>query len=152
MFSAIKKKYENLKKFNQAKELNSILTSPSVESQLIDLNQQQLYEQGIQSDGTSTGQYSSKTINYYKPLAKAEGRDGRTDHVTLKDTGHLYDSMQIEASGDGIIITADDENGVFEKMKLEKALGLTGESISEVLPEIRQTLVEKVKEALNGKG
>lgn len=151
MFDAIKKKVENLKKFNQEKALNEILSTPSLESQIIDLNQKQLYEQGIQADGSSTGQYAPITISHYKPLAKAEGRDGRTDHVTLKDTGHLYNSMEVVAVKEGITITADDENGVFEKMKVEDALGLTAESISDIIPEIRTELIEKVKNALHGK-
>lgn len=152
MFSSIKKRVDNLRKFNQEKELNKILTSASLESQIIDLNQKQLYEQGVQADGSSTGQYAPATISYYKPLAKAEGRDGRTDHVTLKDTGHLYDSMQVQAERYGITIVADDENGVFEKMKVDSALGLTSESISEIIPEIRTELIERVKESLHGQG
>lgn len=152
MFEAIKKKVNNLKKFNQDKAMKEILASPSLEAQIIDLNQKQLYEQGVQADGSSTGQYAPITINYYKPLAKSEGRDGRTDHVTLKDTGALYDSMQVVSKNEGIEITSDDENGVFEKMKVEDALGLTPESISEIIPEIRTELVERVKSALYGKG
>jgi hypothetical protein len=151
MFSAIKKLVDRVKKFNQEKALNEILTTPSLESQIIDLNQKQLYEKGVQADGSSTGQYSPITISHYKPLAAAEGRDGRTDHVTLKDTGHLYDSMQVQAVPDGITIVADDENGVFEKMKVEQALGLTPESISDIIPEIRTELIDKVKSALYGK-
>jgi len=144
MFSAIKRRADNLRKFNQEKELDRILSTPSLEAQIIDLNQKQLYDEGIQADGTSTGQYAPITKSYYKPLAAAEGRDGRTDHVTLKDTGHLYDSMQVEAVPEGIIITADDENGVFEKMKVEQALGLTSESKAEIIPEIKQDLIETI--------
>lgn len=144
MFSAIKKKVKNLEKFNQEKELDRILSTPSMKAQIIDLNQQQLYDEGIQADGTSTGKYAPITVSYYKPLAEAEGRDGRTDHVTLKDTGHLYDSMQVEAVGEGIQITADDENGVFEKMKVEQALGLTSESKAEIIPEIREDLISTI--------
>lgn len=150
MFEAIKNRVKNLKKFNQEKALNEILSTQSLEAQIIDLNQKQLYEQGIQADGTPTGEYSKVTVNYYKPLAQAEGRDGRTDHVTLKDTGHLYDSMEVVAVKEGITIVSDDENGVFEKMKVEDALGLTAESISEIIPEIRSELIDRVKKALHG--
>lgn len=150
MFSAIKKKYENLKKFNQNKALGDILDKPVLKAQIIDLNQKQLYEEGIQADGTSTGQYAAVTINVYKPIAAQEGRDGRTDHVTFKDTGHTYDSMEVVAVPEGITIVADDENGVFERMKAEQALGLTKESKSEILPEIRSELIERVKRALHG--
>ena len=150
MFPAIKKKVENLKKFNQEKELNQILTSPSLKAQIIDLNQKQLYEDGVQADGTTTGQYSPITISYFKPLAKAEGRDGRSDHVTGKDTGATYNSMEVEATPEGIVITADDDNGFFEKMKLDKALGLTQASKSEILPEVRSEIIVRVKKAYNG--
>lgn len=150
MFPAIKKRYENLKKFNQDKALKEILSTESLKAQIIDLNQQQLYEKGIQADGSPTGQYAPITKSFYKPLAQAEGRDGRTDHVTFKDTGATYDSMEVEAVKDGIIITADDEYGVFEKMQAEQALGLTSGSVSELLPEVRTGLVDRVRKSLHG--
>lgn len=150
MFPAIKKKVENLKKFNQEKELNQILTSPSLKAQIIDLNQKQLYEEGKQADGTGTGEYAYNTIHIYKPLAIADGRDGRSDHVTFKDTGATYRSMEVEAAPDGIIITADDPYGVFEFMDAPQALGLTSESKSEILPEIRSELVDRVRKRLHG--
>lgn len=143
MFEAIKRKAKKIQKLNQHKMLDKILSDELLEAQIVDLNQKQLYEQGLQADGTPTGDYAPITIAYYKPLAAAEGRDGRSDHITGKDTGITYDSMTVEDKGDGIVIRADDQNDFFAR--IDKGLGLTGESKKEILPEIKQRLIEEIK-------
>lgn len=142
MFKAIKRKAAKVAKLDETKILNEILSEDSLQAQMVDLNQKQLYEEGVQADGTPTGEYAPITITYYKPKAAAEGRDGRSDHITGKDTGQTYRSMKVVAKEDGIVIEADDRNNFFDREP--EGLGLTEESLKEIRPEIRESIVEKV--------
>lgn len=123
--------------------LSDALKEPLIESQIIDLNQKQLFEQGIESDGTPTGEYSLKTINY----KISEGQP--TDHITLKDTGDFYDSMKVEVSDDKAVITGDMQK---PDRNLEdgwpKALGLTEDSLNEIKPDIWAAMLRAWKRAV----
>jgi hypothetical protein len=146
MFGAFKNKARKIRKLDENKIARKILSNESMQAQIVDLNQQQLYEKGLQADGTPTGEYAPITKAYYKPLAASEGRDGRSDHITGKDTGETYRSMQVVAKPEGFVIAADDRNGFFDV--IDKGLGLTNESISEIRPEFRETMVEEVRKAI----
>ena len=126
--------------------LEDVLKDSSLQAQIVDLNQSQLYDQGIQADGTPTGDYAQITIDKYKPLAGYEGRDSRSDHITGKDTGETYDSMKVSTGSEGFVITADDRNDFFEREP--KGLGLTTESLNEILPEIKESFIQKYKKAI----
>lgn len=144
MFGAIKKLNAKVQAFDQDRTLTDILGNETLQAQIIDLNQNQLYEKGIQADGTPTGDYAPITISHYKPLAAAEGRDGRSDHITGKDTGQTYASMKVASLPDGFKIEADDRNNFFERE--DKGLGLTSESLNEIRPEIKERFVETLRE------
>ncbi len=138
---------DHFKKFSTLNEneiLHAILEDKTLQAEIIDLNQHQLYELGIQSDGSETGQYAPITISKYKPLALAEGRDGRSDHITGKDTGITYDSMKVQNNSDNILITAEDRNKFFDREP--EGLGLTVESIEEIKPAIIEGMIKAIKE------
>jgi len=147
-FDHIRKRFKKFVALDEKKVLTEVLADEKLNAEMIDLNQKQLYEQGLQADGTPTGEYAPVTISYYKPLAAAEGRDGRSDHITGKDTGELYRSMVVESKPEGIVISADDRNDFFAR--IDKGLGLTKESKKEVLPAVREMVVDKLRNALKG--
>lgn len=124
--------------------MEQVFKDVTLQAQIVDLNQYQLYEQGIQSDGSETGQYAQITIDKYKPLAEYEGRDGRSDHITGKDTGETYNSMRVRSDSAGIRITADDRNRFFDREP--KGLGLTTESKNEIIPEVKEIFIKKFRQ------
>lgn len=148
MFGAIKKLAAKFEALNENKILFEVIDDELVQAQIIDLNQYQLYELGEQADGTPTGSYAPITIAYWKPLAASEGRDGRSDHITGKDTGETYDLMKVNNQPDGFTITNTDPNKFFERE--DKGLGLTNESIGKLIPEIKQRTIEKVRQQIFG--
>lgn len=120
--------------------LEEALEDPYVQAQIIELNQSQLYDKGIEADGSPTGEYSKKSIEVY---GKSPG------HITLKDTGATYDTMRVLSSGDGFVIVADmDLHGVDLNVIYPNALGLTPESLEELLPLIRDTMIRIIKDKL----
>jgi hypothetical protein len=130
-----------------------IAEDKTLQAQIIDWNIEQLYEKGKDSKGQSLGEYSAITINFYKPLAASEGRDGRTDHITLKDTGAFYRSFRIliPSSGDFIEIEADPikDGGVnlFEAYGID-ILGLDESNMDNLADEIRDRLAELIIERI----
>lgn len=146
MFDAIIQLGKKIALLDEDKILSEILDSPGLQAQIVDLNQSQLYDKGIQSDGSPTGEYAPITISYYKPLAASEGRDGRTDHITGKDTGRTYESMKVFNGSKGFLVHADDRNNFFDREP--EGLGLTDESIQEILPEIQEAIIDEIEKKI----
>ena len=144
MLGILREKAERLKSFNQDEVLAAILNDDGIKAQIIDLNQKQLYEQGIQADGTPTGEYSPNTMRRKQAYGDSWNTPGESSHITGNDTGITYRSMNVRAEADGIVINADDRNNFFEREP--QGLGLTSESLNELKPEITERLIEKVKE------
>lgn len=146
MFGKIKSLEKKVNAFDQPKVMEEIMSDPVLNAQMVDLNQQQLYEEGVQADGTPTGQYAPITVSYYKPKAASEGRDGRSDHITGKDTGITYASMRVVPGAEGVVITADDRNNFFDHEP--KGLGLTKESLTQIRPHVYEAFKEKFVKSL----
>ncbi len=73
-----------------------------VQNEIIRLNQEQLFEYGIDSNNRSLGDYRPFTIE------RKQKKEQRIDHVTLKDTGHFYASMKVMYDDETFEVTADD--------------------------------------------
>lgn len=87
--------------------LHEVFEDRLLQAQILDRNVEQMYEEGKGAEGQSLGEYAPITISYYKPLAGAEGRDSRVDHVTLRDTGEFHHSFDFRNENDGFILIAD---------------------------------------------
>lgn len=119
------------------------MQNPGIQQQVIDWNRFQLEEKGIEADGTPTGQYSNRTIQY-----KIE-RGQRYDHVTLLDTGEFYNSMRVRNSPNGFTVTGDMRKPNRDlEVSFPKALGLTNDSIIEIIQFVRKEIVQEVLTAI----
>lgn len=125
------------------KMLTDVLNDTTLQAQIVDLNQSQLYDKGVQTDGSPTGSYHPITIAYKIAHGDARGVPGRTDHITGLDTGRTYDSMQVVNIPAGFTVEAEDRNHFFDREP--KGLGLTEESIAEIIPAIRDGLLERTR-------
>lgn len=132
--------------------LFTILEDTTLQVQIIDLNtESQLYDQGVDSEGNSLGEYSFWTRVYWKPLAASQGRDGRTDHITLKDTGDFYASFRVINDMDGFTVSANtikEDGNDLAVIYGDKILGLSSESLSQIKPEIRERLSEILRQQI----
>lgn len=147
-FPSVIKELENrIKELALAKIAKEAFEDKSLQAQIIDLNtQSQMYELGVDAKNQSLGEYAPITIEFYKPLAASEGRDGRTDHVTLKDTGAFYDSFEVKVEDDGAQINADTRKGATDLLTIyPHIVGLTDESINEIIPEVRELFIQAVR-------
>jgi len=76
----------------------------------------QLYNDGIDANEISLGEYANSTKAYKLSVGE------RYDHVTLYDTGAFYESFKVVVHKNGFDIEADDE--AFYDMPLTSIYGL----------------------------
>lgn len=140
MFGALLDMANNMKRLNANLITNIAISDPYIQAQIIDLNQSQLYDKGIESDGSPTGDYSRKSVEVY-------GK--RPGHITLKDTGATYDSMKVDTDAEGFYVSGDmDLHGVDLNIIYPNALGLTEDSKRELLPEIKELMIEQILKSI----
>lgn len=130
-----------------------VFDDPILQAQIIDLNTYgQLYDQGVDAMGRSLGDYSIATIYGTSNFAGKIEKGQRYDHITLNDTGDLYRSWRFRNESDGFTLTAATiKDGTDLENAFGKIVGLTPQSIQEIVPEVRAGLIEQVRKELTGK-
>ena len=161
MFDALIEVATAAKKLDENKILQQVMSEPLVQAQILDLNKAQMYEKGVNAEGKSMGDYAPFTVEYKISVGQ------RHDHITLKDTGKMYDSMRVKAQREETVITANtvkeragktvyagpgDKGIVISDLDEQYGpiLGLTDESKEQILPEITERFLEKTRAALQG--
>lgn len=128
---------------NESEIIHNILEDKTLQAEIVDLNQHQLYDEGVQSDGSETGQYALKTIKYKEAYGDSRGIPGNTAHITGNNTGVTYDSMRVQNNDDNFLIIAEDRNDFFKREP--EGLGLTEESVDQIKPAIIEGMIERIK-------
>lgn len=142
---------KTLREFKRKAILHQLVKEAFKEAKLdkyvIRLNQKQLFDKGIDSDGDSLGVYSPYTITI------KEKKRQKTDHITLKDTGEFYKSFTVTIKKDGIYFDADpikidDETG--ERSNLfddfgKEILGLTEENKIKLIKKLKRPLKDAIR-------
>lgn len=110
-----------------------------------------MYEKGIDGFGKSLGQYSPFTKQFKNTIAGRLGRDTRSDHITLRDTGEFHRSIRVRLQRDGIKIDSDpikeDTNLLVEYG--EEILFLTEENLTEFRNiYLKNDLINSIRAAL----
>jgi len=125
------------------------ISKREIQAEIIRLNQEQLYEEGIDSNNASLGSYRPFTIE--KKLSKGRGKGRRVDHVTLYDEGDFYASMRVIYDSDSFEVTADDsskyDRPLFE-IYGENVVGLTKFNIERIQLFIMKYYIEYVNKTL----
>ena len=104
---------------------------------LIELNQDQLFNEGKDSEGQSLGSYSPYTIK----IKQSKGQP--TNRITLYDTGEFYQSFKAYYEDGSIVIDADaekEDTNLFDEFGID-ILGLDDSNMSIFVNEI----VQKIK-------
>jgi hypothetical protein len=123
-------------KLDVNKALNFSVDS-DIQELIIELNQEQLYNLGEDSEGKSLGTYAPTTVM----IKQAQGVP--TDRITLKDTGDFYSSFKVFYSNGEIFIDADgqkDDTNLFDEYG-EDILGLNDANMSIFIDEVKKNIV-----------
>jgi hypothetical protein len=143
MFQKFSSKVNRIATLDSNAFMADVFSDRDLQADVVLENQNQLYELGIEADGTPTGNYSKKTVA--SKMAYGE----RYDHITLKDTGAFYGSMRVVNQGEGIIISGDTDKGDQDLSdRWPRALGLTSDSIEELKDETIHVINLKLRELL----
>lgn len=152
MLGALKSLVKNTRKLDENRFVNSALSNSQIQYDILELNRQdQLYEQGITADGKSMGDYAPFTLRYKIEEAGKMGRDTRTDHITLKDTGEFYSTFRFKKGKDEFIIAADTIKDGTDLIEREgNILGLTNENKAVVAGWIKPDIISQTRKVLQG--
>lgn len=151
-FMLFKKKISQLRQIK--KNLNRFIGESVLRhSNIIEdfITEDQLFEKGIDGLGKSLGQYAPSTKFFKRTIAGRLGRDTRSDHITLRDTGAFHSSIKVRLERDGIKIDSDPikEDKNLLEVYGEEILFLTEENLTEfrnVL--LKDDLIRKIRAAL----
>lgn len=151
---------ERMMKLNEQVLLNQVLASPELQRWIIEMNQKQLFEQGINrlgiklEDADKGGYTVSGFYKGYSPRTKEiKRKKGQPyDRVTLKDTGEFYASFRIELRPGELEIVANpmkDGESLFTRWG-EEVLGLTEENMQKLIEFIREKIVQEIAKQIRG--
>lgn len=124
--------------------MSEIMRDERLKSYIIELNQEQLYDQGADSNGNPLEPYSRLTMQ----IKKRKGQ--RFDRTTLKDTGKFYKSFRIIVESDGFVITADGQKetgNLFDRYGVD-ILGLNSVNKYQVEQILGREIREKIIQML----
>lgn len=137
---AILKLATRIHRLDQNKMIKEIIDDPYMQAQIIDANQSQMMNEGVDSHGATLGDYSPVSVEKY---GKPSG------HITLYDTGETYDSMKVETGSTGFIILANTSlHGIELRDRFPYMIGLTDKSRGDLIPEIKQRMIEKIRQGI----
>jgi hypothetical protein len=128
-------------------DVNKILdeTIKEIETFIIELNQDQLYDRGEinVNNPAQRERYAPGTIRQKRKTATYK----KTDFVTLRWDGDLYDAMKVYCFREYFIITSRDLKWVWHEKnpRFKNALGLTDESKARLRDELRPLIIKKIK-------
>ena len=146
MFDALKDMTANAKALNGNVILREVLDDRAIQTEVIELNQQQLEGKHVRGDGGAITRVYSKVSQrlYGKPNTP----------IILKDTGAFYASMKFKNNANDFVLSGDTdketENGVVDLQGYINGnpMGLTNESIEEINIVIQPKLQSLVLENL----
>lgn len=142
MLGAILKKVEKLKTpLNPI--MQKVMSDEDIQKKMIDKNQGQMFDKGVNAKGVSLGNYSPVSVSVYKK---------RPGHIQIFETGETYESMYVSSDETGTTIKGNTikqswDGAIDLEDRFGKLMGLTEESKSELMPEIKERFIEKFKEA-----
>ena len=131
---------QQLEELEEKLDVNKALdfsVDSDIQELIIELNQEQLYNLGEDSEGKSLGTYAPTTVM----IKQAQGVP--TDRITLKDTGDFYSSFKVFYSNGEIFIDADgqkDDTNLFAEYG-EDILGLNDANMSIFIDEVKKNIV-----------
>jgi len=133
-----------IRRLNINRLMSEIMRDERLKSYIIELNQEQLYDQGADSNGNPLEPYSRLTMQ----IKKRKGQ--RFDRTTLKDTGKFYKSFRIIVESDGFVITADGQKetgNLFDRYGVD-ILGLNSVNKYQVEQILGREIREKIIQML----
>jgi hypothetical protein len=147
---SLKRKYAKVRKFNNMPRIiNEIIKDNELE--ILAMNRDQMYEDGIMNVmNEARYDYAPGTAKQKQKRARYK----RTDHITLRWTGSLYNKMKLVIKDTYFYITSTDEkwakfsSGAWGQGRFENALGLTAKNKAQFRGLFKYDLILKFRDAV----
>lgn len=142
--NALIKVCKNIQKLNRENILIDIYEKKKMQDFILDKNRyDQLFYQGVDSNGYRLAPYSANTI-----VIKRR-KNQPIDRTTLKDSGDFYDTFVLIFSSDLDFIVGADDSGknLFDRYGND-ILGFTKDNKDEIINEVGNQFVEKTKKQI----
>lgn len=144
MLEALKRVATNAKRLDSDKILRKVFNDPAVKEYVITLQQNQMYDHGVDSKGESLGEYSVTSVEVY-------GK--RPGHIRMYDSGDFFKSIKVKAQEGEIIISADTIktawDGAIDLLdRWPELLGLNEDSLQKIRTYIRPLFIDEVRASI----
>ena len=148
MIEAITNLTNNIKNLDAGKIAINLLFKDEIRQYVLDLNRiDQLFDEGIDSEGNILGEYT------YNTEVISKGRKRAGSNYTLYDTGAFYKSFDVAVYSDkSFTIDAETikEDGTDLARKFGKnILGLSGANLNKLIDKILPLIIIQIREELN---
>lgn len=144
MFENLKRVCKNAKKLDSDKLLKKVFNDPAVKEYVATLQQNQMYDDGVDSKGVSLGDYSDASVKIY---GKPDG------HIRMYDTGAFFKSIKIKSQSQDIVISANTIktawDGAIDLLdRWVNLLGLNEKSLSRLREYVLPLFIAEVRASL----
>ena len=141
---------KRIEKLNLNNLFKKIFNLREVKDFVIERNQEQLYNRGIDATGKKIKTYFANSPNVYSHTTISYKRaKGQSDTiVTLKDTGAFYDTFKLNSQPEYAEITANFEvhgESIAENLDITNVLGLTDENKKILIDYIKPLFLKEFK-------
>ena len=140
-------------KININSILRKIFNDPNIKEFVIERNQEQLWDRGIDAKGQVIKTYNALGGNVYSNFTMIEKakKGWRTDVVTLKDTGKFYKTFKVGTQPEYAEINANFEvhgESIAQNVDVTNILGLTQENMPLLIQYIKPLFIKEFKATL----
>ena len=144
MLEALKRVCKNTKRLDSDRILKKVFSDPAVKEYVITLQQNQMYDHGVDSKGVTLGEYSDASVEIY---------DKPRGHIRMYDSGDFFKSIKVKAQEGEIIISADTiktawDGAVDLLARWPELLGLNDDSLQKIRTYIRPLFIDEVRASI----
>jgi hypothetical protein len=141
----------NALKFDEI--IAEVMAQPSIKSKIIELNQQQLNDLGVDSEGKALETYlATGSYPYAFSTVQIKKDKGQPyDRVTLKDTGAFQKSFSVKSDDTFSTISGNTKKGsedISRNVDISKVFGLTETSNSELIQYLKTPMLAVIRKRL----
>lgn len=123
--------------------LKDFFSRDNIKRWMVEMNQDQLYKLMVNRNGVHIAHYAERTL-------KRKMRDGKPyPYYSYYETGRTHDSLVVIADDDTVGVYLDTDAPDYSKFLEQSAWGLTDESFDELMPEMRDAVVDGIRNFLN---
>lgn len=123
--------------------LKKFFSRPDIQALMVQMNQTQLYDMMESRTGTRIGTYAEKTLKHKRKVGLP------TPYYSYYETGATHESLEVFAEDEWVMIAPGQDAPEYATFALDEiAWGLNDEHFEELMPEIKEAVVNEIRDFL----